>query len=176
MSIPFTDVTTTPRGLRLRAAASAALLLALAVALVTLSAVPSQAASRKKATRLIEPTSVTVADTTCTDLGDGTWDVTVTFKVTGGRYLNLGEPETSSSIVNSQGSVRYDNVRGGGTRFIDSTVRYLYNPLADEDGDGTVGTFTYQHAIAAVTPQGTAVSLRTTRLLSRDFEVTFTCA
>lgn len=179
--MPLQHPDTTTRQHRRRAALGAALSLVLAPLLILGTITASTAADtdrtpRKKATRLVEPTSVTVTDTTCTALSDGTYDVTVTFKVTGGRYLNLGHPATSSAIVNSHGSVRYDNVRGGGTRYITATTHYAAFPGFDDDHTiATTGMFTYQHMIAPVTSQRKPVSLRTTRLLSRAFEVTFTC-
>lgn len=176
MSIYQPDITSETRASRIRAAFTAALLLSLAALFVLLAAMPSEAATRKKSSPVVEPTSVSVASTTCTQLADGTYDVTVTFKVTGGRYLNLGHPSTSAAITNAHGSVHYDNVRGGGSRFIEANMHHLAYPGYDDDHTIAVtDTFTYQHMIAAVTAQGTPVNSRTKRLLSRDFEVTYTC-
>lgn len=174
MSILTPDITSMPRMHRLRAAFTTALLLTLAALLVMASAVPSEAASHRRNARLVAPTSVTVAGTTCVAVGDGNYDVTVTFAVTGGRYLNLGSPENTAGVLNGQ--ARYDNVRNGGTREVTSTSHYHSYPGYDDDHSIAVtDTFTYQHAIAPITAQRDAVSLRSVRRLSRDIEVTFTC-
>lgn len=169
--------TTPTRQHRRRAALGAALTLLLAPLLVLGTASASDAADRsprKKTERIVEPTSVTVADTTCTVDGDGEWAVTVTFKVTGGRYLNLGAPADAAQALNGD---TYDNVRGGGARYVTATSRYSYHPGYSNDGQplSETDTFTYQHSIAPVTAQRKPLSLRSVRLLSRDIDVTFTC-
>lgn len=170
-----TDITSKPRQHRLRAALGAALILTLAPLLVILSATGAEAAARKKASRLVEPTSVSVAEATCTNVAAGTWDVTVTFAVTGGRYLNLGAPTEASQAIRDRD---YDNVRGGGTRYVEATQRYYYHPGYTEDGTvvAATDTFLYQHSVAPITSARKYVSIRSMRVLARDIEATFTCA
>lgn len=167
------DKTSQPRQHRLRAALGAALLPLLAALLVLTVAAPSDAAAaRKKTVRLVEPTSVTVASTTCTDLGDGTWDVTVGFLVAGGRYLNLGTGDDLSAAEMDR-----DNVRAGGARLIETTTRYVNFPgYADDHSVPVTDTFTYQHLIAPIAGKDRPVSDSGMRFLVRDFEVSFTCA
>jgi hypothetical protein len=171
-----TDITSKPRQHRLRAALGAALILTLAPLLVLLSATGSEAATaRKNAARIVEPTSVAVAATSCTNVAAGVWDVTVTFAVTGGRYLNLGAPSEASQTIRERD---YDNVRGGGVRYVEATQRYYYHPGFTEDGTvvAATDTFLYQHSVAPITSARKYVSVRTVRVLSRDIEATFTCA
>lgn len=169
------DITSKPWQHRIRAALTAALLPVLAVMFILGAISPAEAAkNRKTDTRIVEPTSVTVASTTCTANDDGSWDVTTTFAVSGGRYLNLGDAEDTATALNGG---RYDNVRGGGTRHLTSTLHFSGYPGFEDDPSAVLtAIFTYQQQIAPVTAQSKPVNHRTMRLLSRDFTVNYTCA
>lgn len=172
--------TTTTRPSRFAALAMTgvlAVLIALASTVSTAtSAQSAPAAQVGDLPKYIAPTSVTVAGHSCKDVGDGNTDVTVKFKVTGGRYLNFGHPSNTADILNN--NRRYDNVRAGGTRYVPSTIHFYYRAGVD-DATGLPSpqteTFTYQQAVAPITKQGVYVSTRKIKVLHRDFDVTFTC-
>lgn len=157
---------------RLRAATLVALTTAvIATLLLGATGTANAAHKRKTAKPLVAPTSVTLLDgVTCTDLGDGTWDVTARFEVTGGRYLNLG-----SDPVDGLNGPR-DLVRGGGTRYVESTRHFSGFPgYADDHTVPVTHEFDYEHFVAPIVSKDTEVSLRSLRRLSRSFEVTYTC-
>ena len=148
------------------------------LALAVLPSTPARAASTQP--KFVAPTFVGVVGTTCLDLGDDTYNVTARFKVTGGRYNNLGEPTGASAIQNAavHGNGRYDNVRKGGTRYVTATIHFLYKPgVSDDTGlpSPQTTTFKYQHAVAPITKQGMGIPLRQLRVLKRNVEVTFSC-
>lgn len=162
----------TPRN-RLRAATLVALTTAVVAALLLGATTTANAATKHKTAQpFIAPTSVTLVEgVACTPHPDGTWDVTVRFKVTGGRYLNLGNP--AEGRVDDR---THDNVYGGGTRYVTSTIHFMGHPgYADDHALSVASTFTYQQMVAPVTAQRYAVNLRSARVLTRDFEVTYTC-
>ncbi|WP_457189521.1 hypothetical protein [Nocardioides sp. P5_E3] len=146
-------------------AIASTLLLALAV----VSSTPAGAVAAQP--KYVAPIFVGAVGATCEDLGDETYNVTVRFKVTGGRYNNLGEPATSSAIINAavNGNGRYDNVRKGGTRYVTAGIHFLYKPSATEQ----TATFKYQHHVAPITKPG--MFPQRDRILKRNVEVTFSC-
>lgn len=163
---------TKPDRNRLRAATLVALTTAVVAALLLGTAASASAVAKRKTTKPLVAPSVSVVDgVTCTDLGDGTWDVTVRFKTNGGRYLNLGSPADTDALDGPR-----DNVYGG-TRYVESTVHYLGFPgYVDDHSIAISGTFTYQHLVAPTASKSQEVANRSMRVLTRDFEVTFTCA
>lgn len=175
MTSQHPDTTPHARTYRLRAALSAALLPLLAALLVLGLSAPAEAATAaKRSARIIEPTSVTVASTTCTELSDGTWNVTVTFAVSGGRYLNLGRLSESAKARRGH----YDNVRGGGIRYVEGLVHHFgaYPGFDDDHSIPVTYGFYYQQAVAPITAQRAMFNRSAVRHLSRLVDVAFTCA
>lgn len=163
---------TKPDRNRLRAATLVALTTAVVAALLLGTTASANAATKRKAPKpMVAPTSVTLMDgATCTDLGDGTWDVTVRFEITGGRYLNLGADAGAGF------DAPRDVVRGG-TRVVESTRHFDGFPgYADDHTVPVAHEFTYEQFVAPIVAKDTEMSIRSMRRLSQPFDVTFTCA
>lgn len=113
-----------------------------------------------------KPTTFTPLKTTCVEYEPNHFRITTRWRVTGGRYANLGNPANGAPIYN-------DVVWAGGARIIkaSSTSHGWY---VDEEGHGlptTLESRFQQH----VAPIGKQRNLRTWRYITRTAEVTVTC-
>lgn len=161
------DTNGTRRGYRTKATTRVAVFAALLVALFSILAIsPAEAAGQKRSKGFAAPTSVTYVSTVCTPTPDGRWDITATFKVSGGRYANYGNPATADLYTKA------DKVYGG-ARYIDSTISY---GAGDESYYGLTftETFYFQQEIAPLT-KASRTNFASRQIIAEEIPATFTC-
>lgn len=114
------------------------------------------------------PTLVgTTGPATCVEVSEGTYEVTVTFVVTGGRYANLGNPDSDEDFTYT------DKVRAGGTRYVPSVTTTLHGwPTAEEFSPVTL-TMLYSQVVA---PLGKARDVTAWRVLESEMQVNLSCS
>lgn len=110
------------------------------------------------------PTSITYVSATCRRSGD-VWDVTARWRVSGGRYTNLGDP-TAEPTFN-------DHVHSGAARYINSHMEFHNWPGAGPDGEATSVEFFFQQMIA---PIGRAQDPSTWRNVERWIRINLSCS
>lgn len=113
-----------------------------------------------------KPTTFTPLQTTCTEYENNHFRITTRWRVTGGRYANLGNPANGEPTYN-------DVVWSGGARIIlaSSTSHGWY---VNSEGHGLPMTMNSQFQ-QYVAPIGKHHDMRTWRLIQRTAEVTVTC-
>lgn len=118
--------------------------------------------SKRRHTAFEAPTSVAPTDVECRKTDPNTWKIAVTWKVTGGRYANLGDPTKAPK--------RGDNVWRGGRRFVTNTETWHGYP--GNPNDPVTTDFSYQQQVA---PIDKVNNIRTWRTVSDRPTITFTC-
>jgi hypothetical protein len=108
------------------------------------------------------PTKVTPIASDCKETSQNVWDITVTYKVTGGRYANIGDDDNRPDFN--------DNVYRGGSRLIETTETWHGFPGDPEEP--VEAWFSYEQVVA---PIGKARNLNAWRTLNDTPLVTISC-
>jgi hypothetical protein len=142
---------------------------ALITALLSASFASSADAASRHANRtkgFVAPTLIGVAGpATCVEVSENTYEVTVTFVVTGGRYTNLGNPANEPTYG--------DNVRAGGKRYVPSVTTTFHGwPNGVEFSPVEVDLY-YSQAVA---PIGKGRNFSAWRILESEQRVNLSCA